>query len=530
MWYLENYYRLDDEEAVACVCDKRGDKGVDGIFINDDEETITVFQSQISQSDERTIGDASLRSFAGTLTQFKDKASIDALIGNGNSMVGALAKRLDLASKVATHQLCGEFISNVEIDGNGKSFLDVTPSIAFIGRQSLLERYISDQRNIPIGATVNFDTTGVRVSEYTVDASLRAVIVPVKATELIKLQGISNQSLFAYNVRGPLGKTKVNKDIVKSIKEQASHKLFPLFHNGITIVAKEVKEEKDIISINEYFVVNGCQSLTALYDNQKMLTDDLRILVKFIQADPSSTMAEKITDRSNNQNAVKPRDFMANNPVQIRLQNEFDQYYSGVYCFEIKRGEIFQGGQVISNEDAGLLLLSFDLKEPWATHRRYQVFDEKHADIFARQEVTADRIVLLQIINDCIIRGLPGINNKLFAKYSLTKYLLLYVVRFMLENDPVGSLLTSPQDFVREGSNREKFSKLIDDLISSLVVDLNAEIDDLPQDWDYRDKLRTETWITEQRKKLVAEHLKDIKRKKAESLKNQWAKLQSAAL
>ncbi|MFA5374597.1 MAG: AIPR family protein [Dehalococcoidia bacterium] len=525
MWYLENYYRLDEEEAVACVCDKRGDKGVDGIFVNDDEETITVFQSQISQSDDRTIGDSSLRTFSGTLTQFKDKASIDALIGNGNSMVGALAKRLDLTSKIATHQLRGEFVSNVDIDTNGESFLKTSPMITFVGSKALLECYISDKRNTPIGATVYFDTTGVRVSEYTVDSSLRAIIVPIKSTDLIKLQGISNQSLFAYNVRGPLGRTKVNKDIVSSIKDQTSHKLFPLFHNGITIVAKNVIEKKDSISIDEYFVVNGCQSLTALYDNKDKLTDDLRILVKFIQADPSSKMTEDITDRSNNQNAVKPRDFMANNTVQIRLQNEFSQNYAKVYWFEIKRGEAPQQGQVISNEDAGLLLMAFDLKEPWATHRKYQVFEEKHADIFARPEVTADRIVLLQVINDSIIRGLQGINNKLFAKYSLTKYLLLYVIRFMLENDPLDSLLTKPEGFVREKYSREKFSKLMDSIVNNLVIDLNAEIDDLPTDWDYRDKLRSDVWINDLRKKLVAQHLKDISRRKSESLKDQWAKL-----
>lgn len=76
MWYLENYYRLDETESVEAVCDNRGDKGVDGIFVNDDDKTITIFQSQISQSVDRTIGDASLRAFAGTLTQFRDAESI----------------------------------------------------------------------------------------------------------------------------------------------------------------------------------------------------------------------------------------------------------------------------------------------------------------------------------------------------------------------------------------------------------------------------------------------------------------------
>jgi len=526
MWYLENFYRLDESEAVDAVCDNRGDKGVDGIFVNDDDMTITVFQSKISQSASRTIGDASLREFAGTLTQFKDMQSVKALINTaGDAQVATLIKRLNIEDKIGTHQLRGEFVSNIELDGNVDVSLLTNSNIIFVGKDTLVARYISQQRNIPVMGPAVFDITSVRVSEYIVDANTRAIIAPIKATELINLQGISDQSLFAYNVRGPLGRTKVNKDIVSSILEQTRHKMFPLFHNGITIVAKQLKELSDQISISQYFVVNGCQSLTALYDNRSKITDNLHILVKFIQADPSSQVAADITEYSNNQNAVKPRDFMANNPIQIRLQNEFTQNYSGAYYFEIKRGEPSQNGQAISNEDAGLLLMAFDLKEPWATHRRYQVFEEKHAQLFARPEVTADRIILLQVITDRITQNMVKVNNKLFARYSLTKYLLLYVIRFILEGDSLPGLLTNPQDFVRDACIRAKFAKLMDCLMDGLLIDLNAEIDDLGENFDYRDKLRDQQWVNELRKKLVADHLKDVKRNKLESLADQWKKL-----
>ena len=50
IWYLENYYPLDRLEAQDAVCDSKGDKGVDGIFVNDDDQTITIFQSYISKN------------------------------------------------------------------------------------------------------------------------------------------------------------------------------------------------------------------------------------------------------------------------------------------------------------------------------------------------------------------------------------------------------------------------------------------------------------------------------------------------
>src|ERR1700682_5404219 len=103
VWYLENYYRLDPLEAVDSVCDQKGDKGVDGIFVNDSDQTITIFQARISQNNNTAIGDAALREFAGTLTQFSSAATIQALIaGAGSAQVAALAKRLDLVSKVST--------------------------------------------------------------------------------------------------------------------------------------------------------------------------------------------------------------------------------------------------------------------------------------------------------------------------------------------------------------------------------------------------------------------------------------------
>lgn len=49
IWYLENYYRLETLEAIDCVCDQSGDKGVDGMYVNEACGTIDIFQTKISQ-------------------------------------------------------------------------------------------------------------------------------------------------------------------------------------------------------------------------------------------------------------------------------------------------------------------------------------------------------------------------------------------------------------------------------------------------------------------------------------------------
>jgi hypothetical protein len=137
IWYLENYYRLDTLEAVDSVCDQKGDKGVDGIFVNDSDQTITIFQARISQRADRTVGDSLLKEFAGTLMQFASKACIDTLIASaGSADVALLAKNLDLTNKIATHDVVGQFLTNMDIDANGINFLKNVQNVTVVGKLS----------------------------------------------------------------------------------------------------------------------------------------------------------------------------------------------------------------------------------------------------------------------------------------------------------------------------------------------------------------------------------------------------------
>ena len=338
-----------------------------------------------------------------------------------------------------------------------------------------------------------------------------------------RLDGISNQSVFTYNVRGPLGRTNVNKEIAVSIRDTNLHKKFPLLHNGITVIAGGIVTSKERLTISDYFVVNGCQSLTALYNNKGSLTDDLYVLTKFIKVEPTSPLAKQITEYSNNQNGVKPRDFKANSAPQIRLQNEFRNCYPREYEYAIKRGEPSSASDVISNEDAGLYLMAFDLKEPWATHRKYQIFDERHSALFGRPQVSADRIVMLHTIRQEIDVARDEIKNTLLGKYVLTRYLMMYLVREILEKDCLGQRVTrAPVEFVRESKYRDRFSSCIQTLLKDIVIDINAETEDSDDDFDYRGRLRDREWVKNLGRMIVSGYQKQVVRGRILSFENEW--------
>jgi hypothetical protein len=528
IWYLENYYRLDAQEAIDAVCDQKGDKGVDGIYINEANGTIDIFQTKISQKEGRTIGDTVLKEFFGTLSQFNSKDSIQNLIDSGGqTQVVGLIKRLQLLNVYDQYKIRGVFICNMELDRNGDSYLEITESIEFIGKASLISTYISDSREVVQNLIAEFDIVGLNISKHFVDTDMLAYIVPIKATELVNMPRIADQSVFAYNVRGSLGNTTVNKGIVKSIKDKTLHKKSPLFHNGITIVTNRIteSEESGKLSINTFFVVNGCQSLTALFKNQKDLTEDLRILTKFVQVPIESELSKTITHYSNNQNGVKARDFKSNSSIQVRLQNEFANNYGREYFYEVKRGETNNSLESISNELAGILIMSFDLKEPWGTHRKYQVFDDKYNEIFGKPEVTAHHVLMIYLIDKIIVSKLSDITNRLVAKYALTRFTIIYILRQIYESDAKGKeLLIYPEKFIKESVDRIDFISATATIIDDIIIDFNGEVENLGDDFDYKSKLRDENWIKKLSQEIVSSYLKQVARNRIDSFENEWNK------
>ncbi|SEG18912.1 hypothetical protein [Algoriphagus boritolerans] len=174
---------------------------------------------------------------------------------------------------------------------------------------------------------------------------------------------------------------------------------------------------------------------------------------------------------------------------------------------------------------AGILIMSFDLKEPWGTHRKYQVFDEKYIDIFGRPEVTAHRILMLDLVDKIIISKLPTLKNQLVAKYALTRFAILFILRQIFENDNKGKeLLVSPELFVKDLKDRQDFIDSTSTIINDIIIDFNGEVENLGEDFDYKSKLRDENWIKKLSQEIVSSYLKQVSRQRIESFENEWNK------
>lgn len=107
----------------------------------------------------------------------------------------------------------------MEIDNNGLSYLNNhSDNIIVLGPKELKEEYIDSTRYVENNRESVFTIGSSEYLKYSVDENTFAIISPIKASELVKINGISNQEVFSYNVRGHLGNTSVNKGITSSLR------------------------------------------------------------------------------------------------------------------------------------------------------------------------------------------------------------------------------------------------------------------------------------------------------------------------
>lgn len=203
-------------------------------------------------------------------------------------------------------------------------------SIQLVDRD-LLNKYFDENQN-KIKRIVNFSQ---KIDLGRIDGVGQAFLGYISAKEYLKL--ITDESgenfmrnLFYENVRDFKGAdNKVNQEIADTIKEAPLKDKFVLFNNGVTIVAKFINKnfQGGDVQINNYQIVNGCQTSNVLYLNRHHIgeNDNMMIPLKLIECTDNDITSE-ITKATNNQNPVPEEAFIALEVFPKTLQAFFDNY------------------------------------------------------------------------------------------------------------------------------------------------------------------------------------------------------------
>ena len=186
MWFLENYLRLDEVDATDAICDGPDDKGIDGIYVDDNLEQVVILQGKLLQNENRTLGDSQLKNFIGTLAQFGSPTQIaEVAQSTGNIELRNMITDSGLAEKVQKgYAITGIFVTNAPSDENAKKYIaSCSPTINLYDRQRLMDEYISSEPSSPQSAAVTFDLFGYGTIEYQVGET-KAVFAPSYLTQI----------------------------------------------------------------------------------------------------------------------------------------------------------------------------------------------------------------------------------------------------------------------------------------------------------------------------------------------------------
>jgi hypothetical protein len=520
IWFLQTIYRLDEIEAEDAVCDRKHDEGIDALVVNDPGREIVLFQAKRAEKIPSTLGDTDLKQFVGSLANFKSKRSIQHLVEvTLNDQLRKILEDKQIGEKVSSgYQVRPIFIANVAADRNATKYL---PQVKSIGRPlelwdlSRIGPVLNQlERDWFIAQQVNLHTDPSRLFVIGPERNPKIVYAAIKASELIGLPGIDDLRIFAQNVRLGLGNTRVNTEILSSLHNKSEHANFITFHNGLTIVSKELKVSGGAISLNQFSVCNGCQSLLSMWEQKSRLTDQLEVLVRIVKVGDDRKLPELIAYRTNNQNAISLRDLSSNDDAQVHLKNAFESLFGTFATYTIKRGEEAPTEE-LGNEFVGRLLLSLYVGEPWSAHQKYRIFGDLEGRIFS-YEMEAQHIRLAQLIGKSAARVIVKFKYQRLGKYGLTQFLLVFLIGQVLKSTSDGTkCLKAPLAYLatNEGPNPKetKIVQAIDSIANFIVTELNYFIKAKGgESYDYKTAFKSQADVTEIGNEILKALEKDI--------------------
>lgn len=204
---------------------------------------------------------------------------------------------------------------------------DAEPVVSYTAlNQSLVYSSLaSGVTGAPIDLEVALSNWGMTESPH------KAYYGAVTGVEVAQWWKDNGDNLFAKNLRKMLGATEVNREICATIDNRPED--FWYFNNGVTIVANTVTKsmvggasrEVGTFKVTGASVVNGAQTVSTVgkYNNPGRKLEHVKIPIRIIALEQAGEeFGSEVTRTNNRQNRIESRDFVAQDPEQLRLKTE----------------------------------------------------------------------------------------------------------------------------------------------------------------------------------------------------------------
>lgn len=149
-------------------------------------------------------------------------------------------------------------------------------------------------------------------------------------------------SLFYDNVRHWQEWNPVNSEIRDTLSSLETARYFPLLNNGVTIVARRVQPTANKFLLEDYQIVNGCQTSYVLHECRAELGEDVMVPVRLI-ATQDDNIKNAIIKATNRQTQVTEEQLFALSDFPKKLEAYFPSFEGRKTLFYERRSRQYSG-------------------------------------------------------------------------------------------------------------------------------------------------------------------------------------------
>ncbi|HAX90659.1 MAG TPA: AIPR protein [Rhodospirillaceae bacterium] len=262
------------------------------------------------------------------------------------------------------------------------------------------------------------------------------------ATEFLKLVEDDNgdilKSIFYDNVRDWQDYNQVNSEMRDTLISEQLRTRFALMNNGITLIAKTLRITGNKFHIEDYQIVNGCQTSHVLHEQKTSIDKTVFVPLRIISTKDEDVIAS-IIKATNRQTEVKAEQLLAISDFQKNIETYFRAMEEGKRLYYERRSRQYNNATGLDKTriiTPGNLIRSFAavfLEEPHRTSRNYKsLLDKIGKNIFTEGDRIEPYYVAASIFHklEYLFK-----KQKIDTKFKYARFQVLLAFRLLAASD-----------------------------------------------------------------------------------------------
>lgn len=311
------------EESCSSVVDESGDAGIDAIYVSQMRGEIYLVQAKTSDG---SPSPTEVMKFTKGIKRFLD-CDWQALGPKARARASEFEDALEISKVVAVFSHLGVQDPNVDATDESDrlvSEVNANGEILEFSYEGLRENFERRNTALNLGAPDH----EIEFERWVTMGDYRSEIMGIVAgDQLAELVDTFSERLFDKNIRSILKTTETNETLHATLSSEPSK--FWYYNNGITIVAESIscgrinpRATDERFKLKGLSIVNGAQTSGALARAKRsgVALEDVKVTVRVIStAGHEPDFGKQVTRKTNTQNQVTNREFVALDPYQLEL-------------------------------------------------------------------------------------------------------------------------------------------------------------------------------------------------------------------